>query len=71
VPPDVQLPAEAKILWKSAGGNPNWAEKTARSLAALGASKASTIAIARDPADGFRVTTSLYTQASEAGVFQE
>jgi hypothetical protein len=42
-------------LLKLAAGKPNWIEKVARSLAALGSSKASTMAITLLPLDGLRV----------------
>jgi hypothetical protein len=45
----------AKTLLKFAAGKPNWIEKVARSVAALGSSKASTIAITLLPPEGLRV----------------
>src|SRR5205814_7459868 len=45
----------AKTLLKFAVGRPNWAEKVARSVAAFGSSKASTMAITLLPPDGLRV----------------
>src|SRR5947208_16865913 len=45
----------AKTLLKFAAGKPNWVENIARSVAALGSSKASTMAITLLPPDGLRV----------------
>src|SRR5215467_10295540 len=45
----------AKTLLKFGTGKPNWIENTARSVAALGSSKASTMAITLLPPDGLRV----------------
>src|ERR1700735_2871320 len=73
----------ANTTVKFAAGKPNCAEKVARSLAAVGSSKASTRAIAPPPPVGFCVVTfglqllsnggafsftRWYTQAIEAGV---
>src|SRR5438552_13828837 len=80
--PGATSPCGAKTTWKLDGviaTNPNCFEKYCRSAYAFGSSKASTMAMALPPPDGFEVTTlglqpgtagcRLYMQAMEAGVW--